>query len=302
MYENFFKLDALPFSLTPNPHFFCQLEGHLDALNTLEFCIYSGEELITITGKLGTGKTLLCRKLMEKIDKSYKAFYISNPDENALEIYKLFSHGLGIDTKDCHGPADWLEKIREHLLSLRRMGKKAVLLIDDAHTLSLNHLEAIQSLHQLRTDSSTLLQIALVAEPSLQQKLNHPSVSLLKKDISFSYSLSPMKKNDLEAYLNHRLAIAGYTDGELFTKKARKLLYRVSGGLPLSVNILSHQALIAAHDSGKHQIDYASMLSAVKSTEIKRITKRRTIKSLLLGIFAFSMLMASLGYLYKLVG
>src|SRR5579883_2403763 len=136
MYREFFQLETLPFSLTPNPSFFCQLKGHQEALQTLQFCIHSNEGFIKIVGEVGSGKTLLCRKLLESLDEKFITAYIPNPDLTPLELRKAFVRELGLDPARWQDQHELLTAIYQHLISLYAAGKKVVLLIDEAQALS----------------------------------------------------------------------------------------------------------------------------------------------------------------------
>ena len=137
MYQAFFQLNSLPFSLTPNPNFFCQLKGHQEALNTLEFCIEGNEGFIKIIGEVGAGKTLLCRKLLENLDNQiYITAYIPNPDLTPIEIRKAFAWELGLNPTHSHDQHELLTTIYQHLIALHAAQKKVVLLIDEAQALS----------------------------------------------------------------------------------------------------------------------------------------------------------------------
>lgn len=267
MYENFFRLESMPFTLTPNPSFFCQLKGHQEALNILEFCVKSGEGFIKITGEVGSGKTLLCRKLLENLDDNFVTTYIPNPDLSPVEMRKAFARELGLDPTRWEDQHELLTAIYQHLITLHASGKKVILLVDEAQALSDESLETIRLLTNLETESSKLLQVVLFGQPELDERLAKPHLRQLKQRITFSYNLPLMNRDDLDVYLYHRLAVAGCTQGNLFTKKARNILYRASRGIPRLVNILSHKAMLVAYGRGDHQIDHDAMRLAVKDSD-----------------------------------
>lgn len=271
MYKDFFQLHTLPFSLTPNPSFFCQLKGHKEALNTLQFCIRSGEGFIKIIGEVGSGKTLLCRKLLDHLNDDYITAYIPNPDLSPVELRKAFARELGLDPTRWHDQHELLAGIHQHLITLHTSNKKVVLIVDEAQALSEESLETVRLLTNFETETTKLLQVVLFGQPELNERLNNPSLRQLKQRITFSYNLPLMNPEDLDIYLYHRLAIAGYTHGSLFTKKARKLLYFASRGIPRIVNILSHKALLVAYGRGHKTIDHRIMRVAVSDTEAARL-------------------------------
>ncbi len=284
MYREFFQLETLPFSLTPNPSFFCQLKGHQEALQTLQFCIHSNEGFIKIVGEVGSGKTLLCRKLLESLDEKFITAYIPNPDLTPLELRKAFVRELGLDPARWQDQHELLTAIYQHLISLYAAGKKVVLLIDEAQALSDESLETVRLLTNLETGNSKLMQVVLFGQPELDDRLNQPHLRQLKQRITFSYRLPLMNREDLDIYLHHRLAVAGYTRGNLFTKRAKNLLYRASNGIPRIVNILSHKALLVAYGQGNYQIDHKAVRVAVYDTEAAKFYRKSTLVKLTIVI------------------
>ncbi len=267
MYEDFFSMKMMPFSLTPNPHFFCELRGHQEALQTLKFSVSSGEGFIKIIGEVGSGKTLLCRKLLEFLEADYMAAYIPNPDLNPVELRKAFAREIGLDPALAHDQHELVTTIHHRLIELHTQGKRVVLLVDEAQALSDESLETLRLFTNLETASSKLLQVVLFGQPELDTRLNQPKLRQLKQRISFSYRLPLMNRTDLDIYLHHRLAVAGYTYSNLFTKKARDVLFHASQGIPRVVNILSHKALLVAFGTGNQVIDHKTMRLAVNDTE-----------------------------------
>lgn len=288
MYQEFFHLQTLPFSLTPNPVFFCQLKGHQEALNILQFCIKGGEGFIKIVGEVGSGKTLLCRKLLESLDDNYVTAYIPNPDLTPVEIRKAFARELGLDPTLWQDQHELLTAIYQHLISLHAAGKRIILIVDESQALSDASLETVRLLTNLETESSKLLQVVLFGQPELDDRLNQPHLRQLKQRITFSYNLPLMNRDDLDVYLHHRLAVAGYTHGNLFTKKARNVLYRYSRGIPRVVNILSHKALLVAYGRGDYQIDHNAMRLAIKDTDITKFSKKYLLAVTGIGLCALT--------------
>lgn len=292
MYQDFFQLELLPFSLTPNTSFFCELKGHQEALNTLKFCINSGEGFIKIVGEVGSGKTLLCRKLIESLDDNYITAYIPNPELNSVELRKAFARELGINTDQLQDQHELLSTINHHLIDLHASNKKVVLLIDESQALTDEALETIRLLTNLETKSTKLLQVVLFGQPELDERLLQPHLRQLKQRITFSYNLPPLSKDEIDFYLYHRLAVAGYTRSSLFTKKARKLLYKTSQGIPRLINILAHKALLVAYGKGEHTISHHAMLRAIHDTE--SIRPRKLTTTSIISLFAITMIILSL--------
>lgn len=297
MYQEFFQLDELPFSLTPNTNYFCELKGHQEGLNVLKFSVKSGEGFIKIVGEVGSGKTLLCRKLLESLTEEYVTVYIPNPDLSPVELRKAIARELGLDPNSLHDQHELLSAINQQLIGLNKAGKKVLVIIDEAQALSNESLETVRLLTNLETESSKLVQVVLFGQPELDDRLNQANLRQLKQRITFSYKLPLLTRDDLDTYLYHRLAVAGYKRGTLFTKKARKLLYRASQGVPRLVNILSHKALLVAYGRGDKTIDHKSMRLAVKDTEATYSKKRKLLFMLSISAIVLTFLVALFTFL-----
>lgn len=299
VYENFFQLTDMPFSLTPNPSFFCQLRGHYEALNVLQFCIKSGEGFIKIVGEVGSGKTLLCRKLLESLDDRYVTAYIPNPDLSPVEMRKAFAREIGLDSAAWSDQHELLTAIYQHLIALHAAGKKIILLVDEAQALSDESLETVRLLTNLETEKTKLLQVVLFGQHELDERINKPHLRQLKQRITFSYNLPLLNREDLDIYLFHRLSVAGCLQSNLFTKKARNILHQASNGIPRIVNILSHKAMLVAYGRGNNQIDHTIMRLAVNDTDVARKFKRsaQTRKIILaaLGLLIITTIIIAIG-------
>lgn len=267
MYLEHFKLKCAPFSLTPNTSFYCELPTHKEALNVLRLCLADGEGFIKIIGEVGTGKTLLCRLLLNELGNDYVTAYIPNPDLDADGLRVAVAKEIGVDVNHDVCQHSLIDSINQRLLTLHQQGRFVVLLIDEAQALSEQCLEAVRLLTNLETEEKKLLQVVLFGQPELDIKLNANNLRQLKQRITFSYTLAPLKERELDAYLCHRLAKAGYTYGVMFSKRAKKRLFKASGGLPRLVNILCHKAMLVAYGKGASQVDKHAILRAIRDTE-----------------------------------
>ncbi len=267
MYLEHFKFKELPFALTPNVDFFCQLKGHQEALNTILFSLQLGEGFIKIIGEVGSGKTLLCRKLLENLTNHYVTAYIPNPDLSPLELRYAFARELGIPLTSAQDSHELQALIMNQLLTLHGEGKKIVLLLDEAQALPVESIEALRLLTNLETKTTKLLQVVLFGQPELDEKIKLPELRQLKQRISFSYRLPTLSREDMDVYLFHRLAVAGNNRGALFSKQARNLLFKASAGIPRLVNILSHKSLLVAYGRGDAKISKKIMHLAIRDTE-----------------------------------
>lgn len=292
MYLDYFKFNELPFGLTPNVGFFCQLKGHQEALNVLLFSLRSGEGFIKIIGEVGLGKTLLCRKLLNSLGEDYVTAYIPNPDLNSLELRKAIARELGVEFSASQGHHELLTLLNDKLLELHKAGKRIVVIIDEAQALPLESLEAVRLLTNLETEKTKLLQVVLFGQPELDRHLDQPNLRQLKQRITFSYYLPLLSVEEMDMYLFHRLAIAGYTSGTLFTKKARNILYKASKGVPRIINILCHKALLLAYGCGESRVTPNMMKLAIRDSDLGMTSKKISILFMIgVGLVLISVLL-----------
>jgi MSHA biogenesis protein MshM len=287
MYLDYFKFSEVPFGLTPNVGFFCQLKGHQEALNVLLFSLRSGEGFIKIVGEVGSGKTLLCRKLLDSLGKGFVTAYIPNPDLSPLELRKALARELGIELTGLLDSHELLTLINNRLLELHHENQRVVLLLDEAQALSFESLEALRLLTNLETEKSKLLQVVLFGQPELDEHINRPYLRQLKQRISFSYYLPRLTREDLDAYLFHRLSTAGYISGTLFTAKSRDILFRASKGLPRIVNIICHKALMLVYGCGESIVTHKLMRLAIRDTDAAFFSNKKRFTAWAIGLGVF---------------
>jgi len=286
MYHQHFGLRQTPFSLTPDTGYFYNYASHREALNTLLVAIKTGEGFIKVTGEVGTGKTLLCRKLLNQLDDSIYTAYIPSPMLTPHELHEELAEELEINFDQSVKPHQLLKMIYSRLGGLRSQGQQIVLLIDEAQAMPLRTLEALRLLTNFETEKFKLLQIVLMGQPELNERLDRASIRQLKQRITFSYELSPLDKNNVEGYISHRLNMAGYEGARLFSSGAIKLLARASRGTPRIINILCHKALMAAYGQGVYHIDKRHMHSAVVDSECTQRLQFEGWRALDIGISA----------------
>lgn len=280
MYLQHFGLDEYPFALTPDTDFFTGLPQHQEALNVLLVGLHQGEGFIKIVGEVGSGKTLLCRQLLnllnqqspapgvEDAETDFYTAYIPNPNLSSEQLYAAVAEELGLTELEETSPHLLLKAITERLIALHRGGKTVVLLIDEAQAMPERTLEALRLLTNLETEKTKLLHVVLFGQPELDQTLSQPELRQLKQRITFNYRLQPLQSEHIEHYLEHRMRIAGYKGVPIFNKNTKRLLAKASGGLPRLINILSHKALLAAFGSGEHRVRPAHVKQAVMDTEL----------------------------------
>lgn len=267
MYKEHFKLREAPFSLTPDPDYFYNYTGHQQALNVLLVALQSGEGLIKITGEVGTGKTLLCRKLLAAVAGDFQSAYLPNPLLSPIELYRALAEGMGLVVPSEANMHDLVRRITEQLFVLREEGKKAVLCIDEVQAMSRESLEALRLLSNLETDKEKLLQIILFAQPELDTMLESSDLRQLRQRITFSFNLPALDRAGVTGYVSHRLKVAGHQSGRLFDETALDAVFRSSRGIPRLVNILCHKAMLAAYGQNRQVVELAQVRMASRDTE-----------------------------------
>jgi len=255
MYETYFGLSEKPFSLTPDPKYLYRSQPHGNAFELLEYAISRREGFVVVTGDIGTGKTTLCRALLEQIDCTTFTALVLNPFLTEEDLLKLILQDFGVVSRDDiksgrmqHATKqELIETLYEFLLSLVPRKAVAVLIIDEAQNLPLQVLEQVRILSNLETDKEKLLQIILVGQLDLQTLLRSPELRQLDQRVSIRYELKPLDRESVAAYVAHRLAIAGGGGATVtFTTRALRQVHRWSGGIPRLINLICDRALLAA--------------------------------------------------------
>ena len=267
MYQSHFGLSSLPFTITPDTGFFHNAGTHQEALNVLLVALRTGEGFIKVTGEVGTGKTLMCRQLLNSLDADFVTAYIPNPFLNPTALRMALAEELGIEFARNIGQHRLLKLITERLVELNVAGKRVVLLLDEAQAMPDDSLEALRLLTNLETEHDKLMQVVLFGQPELDRRLGRPHLRQLRQRILFSHQLQPLGLAGLRAYLDHRLRVAGHRGDRLFTKRALRRLHRASRGIPRLVNVLCHKALLVAYGRGDRVIDHRHMQRAIADTE-----------------------------------
>lgn len=266
MYQAHFGLQELPFSLTPDTSFAFSGAAHQEALETLLVAAASGEGFIKITGEVGTGKTLLCRRFLAELGGSAVSAYLPNPglDPRGLLISLVEELGLPVDSA-----AEWgalLRQTNSALLECARAQTPVILCVDEAQAIPLETLEAIRLLSNLETSKRKLIQVVLFGQPELDRRLAQDNLRQLRQRISFQYHLRGLAPRELEHYLAHRLRVAGYGDRPPFTPPAVRALHRASGGVPRLVNILAHKCLLLVYGEGGYDVTRRHVAAAAADT------------------------------------
>jgi MSHA biogenesis protein MshM len=292
MYLEFFGLSETPFSLTPDTSFYFGNPSHQEALNTLLLALQMGEGFIKVTGEVGTGKTLLCRKLLTELanDPQQVSAYIPNPAMTPTALSFALASELDISYAANAASHRVMQMINKRLLEERASGKRVVLIIDEAQALPEDCLEAVRLLTNLETEKSKLLQVVLFGQPELDAHLNRPSVRQLLQRITFSYALEPMDSRAVYGYLAHRTRVAGYQGPRLFSAPLAQEIAKSCKGVPRLVNIIAHKCLLAAYGEGKARVSRRHLRRAIADSESLQSSVRyrlvRRVSMALLGAFS----------------
>ena len=268
MYLQHFGIKEFPFSITPDTSFFFSSDGSQEALNTLLIAARTGEGFIKITGEVGTGKTLLCRKLIKSLEPDFKVAYVPNPylEPQALFLEIASELGADIDPDTTLSQHQLLKLLTGRLLEIIHEGKRVVICLDEAQAMPIETLEALRLLTNLETEKRKLLQVIIFGQPELEDKLNHPSIRQLKQRIAFDYHLGALTRDELDYYVHHRLVVAGFQGGRLFTRRALWMLQHKTKRIPRLVNIVAHKSMLSAYGKGKKAVGLLDVLVAANDT------------------------------------
>lgn len=270
MYLAFFGLDEQPFSLTPNTRYFMRAESHEQALELLLVALREQGGFIKVTGEVGTGKTMLCRLLLNKLGSNVQTAYLPNPQLTPTGLFQALADELGLTLADAENTHRALTAMQRHLIEVAAQGYFVVLVIDEAQAMPEETLEALRLLTNLETESRKLIQVVLHGQPELDTLLERESLRQLKQRITFQCTLQTLDRAAVADYLQHRLRQAGYNGGRLFTSPAVRLIARASGGTPRLINILAHKSLIAAYGQGAREITRRHAKQAIRDTSSAR--------------------------------
>ena len=264
-YLRHFGLREPPFGITPDTSYFFACRSVREALNTLLIAAANGEGFIKITGEVGTGKTLLCRKFLSTLGPNWVSAYIPNPNLEPRSLLFALADELGAGGERVESHR--LEKdLMQRLLDIARQGKRVVLCMDETQAMPLATLETVRLLTNLETEKRKLMQVILFGQPELDRKLASDSVRQLRQRITFQYTLKALTRNEVADYVAHRLTIAGYSGPAVFATGALGAMHLASRGIPRLVNILAHKALLVVYGEGGRKVERSHVRAAVEDT------------------------------------
>jgi len=266
MYRKFYNIKEKPFNTTSDPSFLFLSKKHEEALTHLIYGIEERKGFLEITGEVGTGKTTLCRALLNKLNGTTKTAFILNPDLSQLQLLQVMLEDFGLEVEK-KTKMHIFNQLNKFLLEQLYCGNNVVVIIDEAQNLKTPTLEQIRLLSNLETEKEKLFQIVLVGQPELRTKLNSPQLRQLRQRIAIRYHILPLVKDEVKKYIDHRLAVAGSTGDVTFEEKAIDLIYNYSGGVPRLINIICDKALLLGFVLEVSEITYDIISKSIKEVE-----------------------------------
>ena len=254
LYFSHFGLREPPFGITPDTSFFYACTSIQAALNTLLVAVANGEGFIKITGEVGTGKTLLCRKFLSALDDNWVSSYIPNPNLEPKTLLLALADEMGVKLESGLDQHHLIKALNVALLDFARHKKRVVVCLDETQAMPLESLETLRLLTNLETEKRKLLQVILFGQPELDKKLAHESIRQLRQRITFQHHIGTLTWDETGRYLSHRLAIAGYKGDGVFAPAAVRTIYRASRGVPRLVNIVANKAMMLAYGEGTRKV------------------------------------------------
>lgn len=285
MYLRYFGLDEAPFSITPDPAFVFLSPRHRDALAHLMYGIGQGGSggFVQLTGEVGTGKTTLCRCLLEQVPEGTHIALLLNPLVSPRELLAAISEELGIDVSDSIDSTRLLvDGLNHYLLAAHARGERVVVVIDEAQNLSIEALEQVRLLTNLETSKEKLLQVVLLGQPELRELLQRRTLRQLAQRITARYHLSPLGPKDTHLYIRHRMQVAG-AQRNPFKRSAMNALYQRSQGIPRLINIIADRSLIAAFAKERVEVTAGMVHEAANEVQLGEHQVKRVRWPLVLG-------------------
>jgi len=266
VYLRHFGLREPPFGITPDTSFFYACTSIQEALNTLVVAVANGEGFIKITGEVGTGKTLLCRKFLATLDGAWVTAYIPNPNLEPRSLLLALADEIGVKLQEDLDQHRLIKSLNQALLDLARHKKRVIVCLDETQAMPVETLETLRLLTNLETEKRKLVQVVLFGQPELDQKLAQDSVRQLRQRITFQHRLGTLTRSETAHYLTHRLCVAGSANGSVFTRPAAREIHSASKGTPRLINILSNKALMVAFGEGSRTVRWRHVRAAINDT------------------------------------
>ncbi|AEY00194.1 peptidoglycan-binding domain 1 protein [Oceanimonas sp. GK1] len=299
MYGDYFGLTDLPFSIAPDPRFLYSSQQHREALAHLQYGLHCPGGFVLLTGEVGTGKTTVCRCLLEQVPKHTELALMLSPGGSAIELLAAICQELKVAVPEQPDVRQLTNAIHHHLLESHANGRHTVLLIDEAQNLSVEQLEHIRLLTNLETNTQKLLQIMLLGQPELAETLARPELRQLSQRITARYHLTPLSFDEMRAYIAHRLSVAGI-EAQLFQPASLRRLYRLTGGVPRLINVICDRALLGAFVQRLPRVDAATLnRAAVEVLGSTAFVSRRRAPAIATALLALVAGLALAGWQYR---
>ncbi|MFA6320685.1 MAG: XrtA/PEP-CTERM system-associated ATPase [Candidatus Omnitrophota bacterium] len=266
MYREFFGLKEKPFNVTSDPKFLFFSRVHKEAFSHILYGIKERKGFLTITGEVGAGKTTLCRAILNQFDSNTKSAFIFNSNLPDLQLLQCIVEDFGMSVIQ-RNKVSMLRQLNHFLLEELSKGNNVILVIDEAQNLKLSALEEIRMLSNLETDTEKLFQIMLVGQPELREKINSPRLRQLKQRVAINFHVAALQKNEVSDYIAHRLTVAGSKGDICFTEDAIDFIFKFSGGIPRSINMLCDKAMLAAYVMETKEITLAIIEKSAQELE-----------------------------------
>jgi MSHA biogenesis protein MshM len=271
MYLDHYGLTEAPFRITPHTDFFFSGANRGATLEALLYAITHDEGIVKISGEVGSGKTMLCRVLMERLPETVVIIYLANPSLSRDDILYALADELGITVPEQSRSGAVMRALQETLVKLHAEGRQVVVLIDEAHAMPMETLEEIRLLSNLETNRHKLLQLVLFGQPELNATLARDDMRQLRERITHNFGLEPLAREEIEKYLDFRMRAAGYKGPNVFAPAAINLISQASQGLTRRINILADKALLATFAAGSHQVGIKEARAAIRDSEFSGV-------------------------------
>ena len=272
MYFEYFEFKEAPFNLTPNSRFFFEGNKHKEALNSLFYAINQRKGFIVITGEIGSGKTTVSRALINKLDKNTEVALITNTHLNSKDLLMTLLEDLEVEFQPGFYKAKLLSRLNDYLLAQAHRGHNVVLIIDEAQNLRPAVLEEVRMLSNLETETEKLIQIVLIGQPELKQKLGLNRLEQLRQRVAIYFHLSPLDFEEMQEYILYRLKVASQSNREYFTPEALRLVYQFSNGVPRLINQICDFALLTGYVDGLKIIDERIMQEVIGESPMQQLS------------------------------
>ncbi|WP_051145162.1 ExeA family protein [Thiomicrorhabdus sp. Kp2] len=297
MYRQYFGLNSLPFKTTPDLEMFYKQGSRQEILEALLYTVTRGDGIVKVTGEVGSGKTMLLRLLADQLPDDFEVIYINSPNLSAKDIVLYISEELGIDLDGKSQKFTIVNELKKELLRIHSIGKKVVMLVDEAQSMTFDALEELRLLSNIETDRDKLLQMVLFGQPELDRALEHEQIRQLKSRISYSIYVPPLIVSDVQAYLNYRMRKAGYDGLDVFNLKVSKQIQKLTNGLPRNINIVADKVLMAVFSSGDK---FAKNMHLQALPDLEGIPNNYSLKTSLSYILAITLVLVTSILLYFL--